>query len=220
MLDPGVSILLPISTLTDSIQSLPFQSTWTMECKIQNICFHPRYVLQWIGLTGSLLNPYYSCSKLNIVGGDSLVTCPAIPEVPQTDCYQAFGPSKDLLLNNTAVGNFCFDTTGVRNFFSIYIKTSTVNGDYCTPPVNADCDPRQSCDGAANVHLCEAQVKGILDPSFPTQANCAFSPPVCDATTYSQPDFCTNFGNTCTMLCLGKGTLVNTVRFNSGNIIV
>ena len=138
------------------------------------------YLLQLEAYVGVSLSPVYSCSALNIVGGDTSLTCaaPASIPLPPVTCESVSSITTDDLIADTKPGPYCFSTDGLAG----------IDDNIAAVPVNADCDPRVSCDFANLVQLCQADItQTILDPtSSPHVASCSLTAFVPTTTTTTE----------------------------------
>ena len=103
------------------------------------------YVLQWISLVGNIKEPYYSCVKLKVSGGNPNLNCDSSDPIPTAKCHRSGGPPMGVISKGTQRGNFCFRKDGVG-----YIDENIRQ-----VPINVDCDPRITCqlsiwDGCKN----------------------------------------------------------------------
>ncbi|XP_028393958.1 uncharacterized protein LOC114518207 isoform X2 [Dendronephthya gigantea] len=130
------------------------------------------YVLQWISLVGNIKEPYYSCVKLKVSGGNSNLNCHSNDPIPTAKCHRSGGPPMDVISKGTTRGKFCFRKDGVGH----------VDENVRQVPINVDCDPRITCqlsiwDG------CKNELTGIENPWNPRQKNCGSivppPPPTC-----------------------------------------
>ena len=125
-----------------------------------------KYVLQWNGVVGTKLTPYFSCSIIQIVSDGPFVgkTCKksTSPSSSVPSCLNSGGPPASTIVQNTNFGNFCFADPNS-------IGATNVDIDIGVQPVNFDCDPRVGCTGSLNPSICVVQVFGIKDPTNPKQ---------------------------------------------------
>ena len=127
------------------------------------------YVMQFKAYIGNSDTAVFSCSRLQINGGDPSMSCAQSATIPYpSSCYIATAPGPDVLLQNSALGNFCFDPEA----------PSDVDATSNRVPVNVDCDPRVGCDPASNPVQCTVNLgtTTILSPSeSPHVASCTMS---------------------------------------------
>jgi hypothetical protein len=94
------------------------------------------YVLQWISLCGNIKEPYYSCVKLKVSGGNPSMNCESSDPIPTAKCLRSGGPAMDVISKGTERGKFCFRRDGVGH----------IDENIRQVPINFDCDPRITCD--------------------------------------------------------------------------
>ncbi len=94
---------------------------------------------------------------------------------------------------------------GMIEAFSSKSERKDINIDAAigTVPVNARCDPRGGCTGAANPQLCNKEYVNV--------SACTSATSSCSA--LSSKDFCANFTTACKMACLGKTSVSNSVFY-------
>ena len=103
------------------------------------------HVLQWISLVGNIKEPYYSCVKLKVSGGNPNMNCDSSEPIPTAKCHRSGGPPMDAISKGTQRGKFCFRKGGVGH----------IDESIRQVPINFDCDPRITCqvsiwDGCKN----------------------------------------------------------------------
>ncbi|XP_066933258.1 uncharacterized protein [Clytia hemisphaerica] len=125
------------------------------------------YSLQVSLLVGNAVQPYNSCGKLRIKGGNPSFRCKS-SKVPVTNtCLRAGGPARSRVSDGTKRGDFCYGLDG---------SIGTVDDNMSDVPVNVECDPRVTCGQSVDRGLCEREFPNmarILTPrSNPRQPNC------------------------------------------------
>jgi len=145
-----------------------FDTTITVPYNVEGLQF-----LQLEAYVGVSLSPVYSCSALNVVGGDSSLPCSAPAAIPVANtCESVSSITSDDLITGVSAGKFCFNSDG----------TAAIDDNIASVPVNSECDPRVSCGFANLAQLCQADItQTILDPTVsPHVASCtltAWTPP-------------------------------------------
>ena len=124
------------------------------------------YVLQWISLVGNIKEPYYSCVKLKVNGGNPSMNCDSNDPIPTATCVRSGGPAMGVISQGTQRGKFCFRKDGVGH----------IDENIRQVPINFDCDPRITCqlsiwDG------CKNELTGVENPWNPRQKNCGSPTP-------------------------------------------
>ncbi len=120
------------------------------------------YVLQWKALVGNDPTPYYSCSKLYIVGGDPKISNCTPPPIRGLNCrVTSDGPKPLSLMKESNYGGFCFlAAPGFGNQISSNQVDSTIKW---IEPANRACDARRTCALAEIVGQCEKELIPIKD---------------------------------------------------------
>ena len=101
--------------------------------------------MQWFSLVGNIKEPYYSCVKFNIKGGNPNMNCALSGGIPTPKCLRSGGPAMDGISRGTKKGSFCYHGDRVGH----------IDDDIARVPINVDCDPRITCqlsiwDGCKN----------------------------------------------------------------------
>lgn len=131
------------------------------------------YVLQWVGLVGNAGTPYYSCSKLQISGGNPNLACPAPSSIPSYTCLKSqSGAPSSTIMTGTAAGPFCYFSN----------KQGSVDDRINEVPINANCESRITCDLSVNSAVCQADFAGVADPTDPKRTDCGVIVPPPPAT--------------------------------------
>ena len=130
--------------------------------------------------------------------GNTDLTCPApdtIPEAP--DCLKAAGPILDTITTNigATAGPYCYASDG----------PSEIDAAIEERPVNAECDPRVSCELSVNQNVCRQELFGISDPTQPSQT--------CDPEETSQPTFTEIEATSTPPACITNGVISDEASF-------
>ncbi|KAI8918728.1 hypothetical protein BC831DRAFT_419629 [Entophlyctis helioformis] len=123
------------------------------------------YIIQMAAFVSNSLSPIYSCSKITVSGGNPGLTCPRAPSIAVPPCVVSFAPGADKLVAQSQPGEFCYSPTGA----------GSIDDRIADRPVNADCDPRTSCDLSNNRQLCGLDITNILDPETSPRQICTTS---------------------------------------------
>ncbi|KAJ3313948.1 hypothetical protein HDV04_001254 [Boothiomyces sp. JEL0838] len=132
------------------------------------------YTLQMVAYIGTSSSPIYSCSRLEILGGSTDLSCPQTDiSLPNLNCIQTPTTFYNItnIFQNTLGGPFCFSPTGSGSIDDAISET----------PVNVDCDPRGGCKGYAvplKVPICNNTIGiDILSPFVSPHDVCAAATP-------------------------------------------
>lgn len=79
-----------------------------------------RYVLQWVGLVGNGQAPYYTCSLLEVSGGNPSLDCSGSNSITGYTCRKAGGPEVGAIMAGTSSGRFCYSASGVSILFLFF----------------------------------------------------------------------------------------------------
>lgn len=119
------------------------------------------YVLQYMSAMSAHRTFYYSCARLKITGGKPSLPCKRTGKAPVAyGCMKGMAISLSKYEKNTKMGNFCFAPNGLGD----------QDADMRKVPVNADCDPRITCQLSVQYKQCLAEdnkmkdIKNAADP--------------------------------------------------------
>lgn len=121
------------------------------------------YVIQMMAFAGNFRQAIYSCSKITVSGGNPNLNCPAAPKLNSPTCHTASSSPVQDLVALSSPGKFCYNSNGAGN----------IDDKISERPVNADCDPRISCDISNQVQKCLKILPKILDPQSSPHLICA-----------------------------------------------
>ncbi|XP_063679876.1 uncharacterized protein LOC134815293 isoform X1 [Bolinopsis microptera] len=121
------------------------------------------YVLQYMSAMSAHKTFYYSCARIKISGGKPALPCKRTGLAPVAyGCMKGMAVPLSKYEKDTKMGNFCFSTSGLGD----------QDADIRKVPVNADCDPRITCQLSVQYKRCmeaDNKMKDITNASDPKQ---------------------------------------------------
>jgi len=151
------------------------------------------YILQFASLVGNIKDPYFSCAKLTITGGNPHMNCKSSKAPVTYKCFRSGGPPMSKLTTGIKRGEFCYHSN----------KMGDVDDRIREVPVNVDCDARITCDNSVKKTKCmeEPLMKSITNGWNPKQPNCGNvkppPPPTCDDKKQNQGEEDIDCGGPC-----------------------
>ncbi|XP_057302113.1 uncharacterized protein LOC130636415 [Hydractinia symbiolongicarpus] len=114
------------------------------------------YVLQTAMLVGNGGEPYFSCAKLYITGGNPSFNCVSNRNPITYSCLRTGGPALEthFLKVGSSRGDFCYHLDG---------RIGTVDDNLRDVPINVECDPRLTCDNSINKDICNEEAPSMKD---------------------------------------------------------
>jgi len=151
------------------------------------------YILQAAQLVGNARTPYFSCSLLDVSGGNPGLDCKSSDQPTTYNCIKSpAGAEISVLTTGTKRGDFCFLASGRGEIDDRILEV----------PVNVDCDPREHCGLSVNNAKCKENIgMEFLDQvrGDPKQLNCKKPLPAatCDDQLQNQGETGVDCGGPC-----------------------
>lgn len=151
------------------------------------------YILQFASLVGNIQQPYYSCAKLTVTGGNPSLKCTSNKPPTIYKCFRSGGPPMNKITDGIKRGSFCYHSD----------KIGDVDDRILEVPINVDCDPRITCDNSINKKQCFAQkgMNTITNAWNPKQQSCGVvkppPPPTCNDNKQNQGEENVDCGGPC-----------------------